>query len=156
MLLLLFLWLYSPMLGLGCLFGFLILYTVDRTPWTGDQPVARPLPTQHNTHTYIHTFLKWDSNPRIQCLKTVHALGCAATVISYCISCIKRNSNKWGAILLTVHFCASGIHKLKKKRQIKPNKRARTKLALTSPTSGGRSVGIVRLRTEATEFSLIF
>jgi hypothetical protein len=27
-------------------------------------------------------------------------------------------------------------------------------LALTSPTSGGRSVGIVRLRTKATEFSL--
>jgi hypothetical protein len=27
-------------------------------------------------------------------------------------------------------------------------------LALTSPTSGGRSVGIVRLRTEATEFVL--
>jgi hypothetical protein len=28
-------------------------------------------------------------------------------------------------------------------------------LALTSPTRGGRSVGIVRLRTTATEFSLI-
>jgi len=27
------------------------------------------------------------------------------------------------------------------------------KLALTSPTSGGRSVGIVRMRTKATEFS---
>jgi hypothetical protein len=29
------------------------------------------------------------------------------------------------------------------------------KLALTSPTSGGRSVGIVRLRATATEFSLV-
>jgi hypothetical protein len=29
-------------------------------------------------------------------------------------------------------------------------------LALTSPTSGGRSVGIVRSRTQATEFSLVF
>jgi hypothetical protein len=28
---------------------------------------------------------------------------------------------------------------------------AKTKLALTSPTSGGRSVGIVRSRTQATE-----
>jgi hypothetical protein len=28
------------------------------------------------------------------------------------------------------------------------------KLALTSPVSGGRSVGIVRSRTQATEFSL--
>ena len=30
------------------------------------------------------------------------------------------------------------------------------KLALTSPTGGGRSVGMVRLRTKATEFSLVF
>jgi hypothetical protein len=29
-------------------------------------------------------------------------------------------------------------------------------LALTSPTIGGRSVGIVRLRTQATEFSLVY
>jgi hypothetical protein len=29
------------------------------------------------------------------------------------------------------------------------------KLALTSPTSGGRSVGIVGLRTKATEFSFL-
>jgi len=30
------------------------------------------------------------------------------------------------------------------------------KLALTSPTGGGRSVGMVRSRTKATEFSLVF
>jgi len=29
------------------------------------------------------------------------------------------------------------------------------KLALTSPTGDGRSVGIVRVRTKATEFSLV-
>jgi hypothetical protein len=29
------------------------------------------------------------------------------------------------------------------------------KIALTSPTSGGRSVGIVRSRTKTTEFSLV-
>jgi len=29
------------------------------------------------------------------------------------------------------------------------------KLALVSPTGGGRSVGIVRVRTKATEFSLV-
>jgi len=29
------------------------------------------------------------------------------------------------------------------------------KLALTSPTGGGRSVGILRVRTKATEFSLV-
>jgi hypothetical protein len=49
---------YSPLLGLGRFFSFLILYTVCRTPWTGDQPVARPLPTRRiNAHnTDIHAF----------------------------------------------------------------------------------------------------
>jgi hypothetical protein len=42
-----------------------------------------------------------------------------------------------------------------------PSRRSRgklypQKLALTSPTSGGHSVGIVRSRTQATEFSLVF
>jgi hypothetical protein len=31
------------------LFQFLNLYTAGRTPWTGDQPVARPLPTHRTT-----------------------------------------------------------------------------------------------------------
>jgi hypothetical protein len=46
-------WLYGPLLGPGrFFFSFLILIIVDRTPWTGDQPVARPLPcTQNNTNT---------------------------------------------------------------------------------------------------------
>jgi hypothetical protein len=46
-----YLWLYSPLLDLGRFFSFLILYTVGRTPWTGDQPVARPLPTHRTTQT---------------------------------------------------------------------------------------------------------
>jgi hypothetical protein len=33
------------------LFQFLNLYAVDRTPWTGDQPVERPLPTHRTTQT---------------------------------------------------------------------------------------------------------
>jgi hypothetical protein len=33
------------------LFSFLNLYTVDSTPWTGDQPVARPLPIHRTTQT---------------------------------------------------------------------------------------------------------
>jgi hypothetical protein len=50
--LLLLLLFYSPLLGLGRFFSFLILYTVDRTPWMWDQPVARPLTyTQNNTNT---------------------------------------------------------------------------------------------------------
>jgi hypothetical protein len=64
--------LYIPLLGLGRFFSFLILYRVGRTPWTGDQPVARPLPTHRTTQTqnkrtqYRHPCLEWDSNPRSQ------------------------------------------------------------------------------------------
>jgi hypothetical protein len=46
-----YLWPYSPLLDLGRFFSFLILYTVCMTPWTGDQPVARPLPTHRTTQT---------------------------------------------------------------------------------------------------------
>jgi hypothetical protein len=38
------------MLDLGLFFGYLILYTVGRTPWTGDQPIAESLPI-HRTNT---------------------------------------------------------------------------------------------------------
>jgi hypothetical protein len=43
------LWLYSPFVGPWPLFSFLIFYTVGRTPWTGDQPVARSLPEHRTT-----------------------------------------------------------------------------------------------------------
>jgi hypothetical protein len=82
------LWLYSPLLDLGCFFAFLILYTVGRTPWTGEQPVARLLPTHRTTQTQnkrTHT-----SMPRVgfeptismfEWAKMVHSLDRAATVI---------------------------------------------------------------------------
>jgi hypothetical protein len=41
----------QPISGLGLLLGSVILYTIGRTPWTSDQPVARPLLTQDNTNT---------------------------------------------------------------------------------------------------------
>jgi hypothetical protein len=42
---------------------FLNPKTVVKTPWTGDQPAARPLPTQiQNKHEY--PYLEWDSNSR--------------------------------------------------------------------------------------------
>jgi hypothetical protein len=44
------LWLYN-LCGPSPLFQFHNLYTVGRTPWTGDQPVARPLPTQRTIRT---------------------------------------------------------------------------------------------------------
>jgi hypothetical protein len=48
-------------------FSFSILYAVGTTPWMGDQPVARPLPThrtQHRINAHIYPSLEWDSNPR--------------------------------------------------------------------------------------------
>jgi hypothetical protein len=51
------LWLYRP-LDIGRFFSFLILYTASRTPWTGDHPIARPLPTHRTTQTqnkHAHT-----------------------------------------------------------------------------------------------------
>jgi hypothetical protein len=44
---------------------FLNSKTAGRTPWTGDQPVARPLSTQkqkHRINADIHPCLEWDSN----------------------------------------------------------------------------------------------
>jgi hypothetical protein len=63
----------QPSVGPWPFFSFLILYTVGRTPWTGDRPVARPLPTHRTTQTqnkrtqYRHLCLEWDSIPRSQC-----------------------------------------------------------------------------------------
>jgi hypothetical protein len=60
------------LLGHGRFFSFLILYTVDRTPRTGDPPVAKPLPTRRTTQTqnkrtqYRHPCFEWDTNPRSQ------------------------------------------------------------------------------------------
>jgi hypothetical protein len=45
------LWLYSPLLDLGGFVSFLIFYTVGRTPWTGDQPVGRPLRAHRTAQT---------------------------------------------------------------------------------------------------------
>jgi hypothetical protein len=79
----------QPFVGPWPLFRFFNPYTVGRSPWTGDQPVARPLPT----HRTIQTQNKrtQTSMPRVgleptirvfERMKTVHALDRAATVIS--------------------------------------------------------------------------
>jgi hypothetical protein len=39
------------LLDLGRFLSFLILYTCGRTPWTGGQPVTRPLPTHRTIQT---------------------------------------------------------------------------------------------------------
>jgi hypothetical protein len=64
----------QPFVGPWPFFSFLIFYTVGRTPWTGDQPVARPLPAhtgqhKHRINAHRHPCLKWDSYPRSQCFR---------------------------------------------------------------------------------------
>jgi hypothetical protein len=70
------------------LFQFLNLYTVDRTPWTGHQPVARPLPVLRTTQTQNKRIQT--STPRVgfepttpvfERAKTAHALDCAVNLI---------------------------------------------------------------------------
>jgi hypothetical protein len=66
------------------------IWTVGRTPWTGDRPNARPLPTQDNTtQTKADTqpCLEWGSNPWSQCFglqyvpQTARPLGLAIIII---------------------------------------------------------------------------
>jgi hypothetical protein len=92
---LLHLYLYDciALVDLGIFFSFLILYSVGRTPWTGDQSVARPLPTHRTTQTQskctqismplmgIRT-----NDPSVWEAKAVHALDSAATVIGLLIA----------------------------------------------------------------------
>jgi hypothetical protein len=74
-------------LDIGDFFNFLILYTVGRTPWTGDQPVARPLPTNRTaktqnkrTQTSMPQVGFEPTIPVFERAKRVHALDRAATV----------------------------------------------------------------------------
>jgi hypothetical protein len=89
----------TAFVDLGRFFSFLIRYSVGRNPWTGDQPVARPLPTHRTTQTQnkrIQTSIpRVGFEPRIPVFeraKIVHALDRAVTVIGnfyYCYSQIK-------------------------------------------------------------------
>jgi hypothetical protein len=74
------------------LFILLDLYATDRTPWTNDRAVVRPLPkyrtaqTHNNSHTHTHQISLPEvvfepMIPVFERTKTVHALDRAATVI---------------------------------------------------------------------------
>jgi hypothetical protein len=74
--------------GLGRFFSFLMFYRVGRTPWTGDQPVARPLPAHRTvqiqnkrTQTSMHQIGFEPAIPVFERAETVHALDHVATVI---------------------------------------------------------------------------
>jgi hypothetical protein len=79
-------------------------FTDGRTPWTGDQLVAWPLPKHRTTQTqknaHIHqTSMPWvGSEPMIPAserAKIVHALDCSATVTgAWNVTSLKINSKK--------------------------------------------------------------
>jgi hypothetical protein len=78
----------TALVDLGRFFSFLIMYTVDRTPWMGDQSVARLLPTHRtiqtqNKRTQTHMpQVEFESTiPVFERAKIVHAVDRAATVI---------------------------------------------------------------------------
>jgi hypothetical protein len=79
---------YSPLLSPGLFFSFAIIFTVGMTPWTWDQPVARPLPTHRTTQTQnkrtqtsMPRVVFEPTIPAFERAKTIHALDRAATVI---------------------------------------------------------------------------
>jgi hypothetical protein len=102
-----YLWLYSPC-GTLPLLQFLNLYTVGNTPWTGDQPVARPLPTNRITQTMnkrTQTSMPQvgfeTTIPVFERVKTVHALGRADTMIGFSIYTLpQRYTNERVAVII--------------------------------------------------------
>jgi hypothetical protein len=79
----------QPFVGPWPLFSFLIIYTVCRTPWTGDQPIARPLPIHRTTQTQnkrkqtsMSQVRFKPTTPVFERTKTVHALDGSAMAAS--------------------------------------------------------------------------
>jgi hypothetical protein len=90
----------QPFVGPWPFFSFLILFTVDRSPWTGDQPVARPLPTHRTTQTqnkHTQTCMPRvgfePTTPEFERVERVHALDRAAIVIGQCTEYKHINPN---------------------------------------------------------------
>jgi hypothetical protein len=70
----------QPFVGPWRLFSFLILHRIGRTFWTGDQPVARPLPinrtqTQNKPTQIFMPLVGFEPTiPVFEQAKTIHAL----------------------------------------------------------------------------------
>jgi hypothetical protein len=89
-------------LDLGRFSSFLIFYTVGRTPWTGDQPFARPL-LAHKTAQTLNKRTQTSmpqvgfepTIPVFERTKKVHNLDRAATVIGVTknLTCVKQEVN---------------------------------------------------------------
>jgi hypothetical protein len=98
--------LQSCLLDRGLFFRFLIIYTESRTPWTGDQPVARPLLT-HRINADIHVSSKiWIHYPSVRASEDSSCLRphghCDRHLLQYCLT-----SSKYEIVL---HIIASVIY----------------------------------------------
>jgi hypothetical protein len=81
--------LFLPLWSIGLIFQFHDHFTDCRTPWTGDQLVARPLPKHRITQTQnkcihtpnIHAYVVFERTiPASERVETVHALDRSDTV----------------------------------------------------------------------------
>jgi hypothetical protein len=113
-----YLWFYSSC-GPWPLFQFLNLHTVGRAPWTGDQPVARPLPTHWTTQTQnkrtqtsMHRVAFEPTIPVFERAKTVHVLDCrAATVIGRITTKIRLMCfGMWRRVVLVNRYQSTWHH----------------------------------------------
>jgi hypothetical protein len=102
---------------LGRFFSFLV-YTVSRTPCTGDQPIARPT---HRT-TQTQNKCMQTSMPRVgfdrtiqvfERAKTVHALHRGATVIGFVFRSPRRNITSGARNHSTLHNQIGRKHAVK-------------------------------------------
>jgi hypothetical protein len=82
----------------------------SRTPWEGDQPVARPLPT-HRTGKAQTSCLERDSNPRPQCLSTS---GCWLFILSLLIVS-SVTVGVWRSLRITVFGMYQGASTIMRK-----------------------------------------
>jgi hypothetical protein len=93
-----------------------LCYTDGRTPWTSDQPVARPLPTHRTTQTQNkstrnHPLGFEPTIPSFERVKTVHAVDRAATVIRRIQFCVHKflfsNWKNGGFLYLRAYYVIS-------------------------------------------------
>jgi hypothetical protein len=78
-------------MGFGRFFSLLMLFAIGRTPWTGDQPVTKPLLTrtqkQHKQNKFAQTFTSIagfePTTPAFELAKTFRALDRAITVVGF-------------------------------------------------------------------------
>jgi hypothetical protein len=145
-----YLFIYT-LVDFGRFFAFLIRYTVRRTTWMGDQPVAKPLPTHRTTQT--QNKCTQTSMPLIGFEPTIPVLERAVTACT-----LDRAADQRFSVSLT-----NELIKIRDNLLYKPSdRRFSAKLVPTFADRGCRVVNATdphcrilgfRLRTKATELS---